>query len=242
MYKEICFILQRPYINQSAMSVKSNFSLHRTYIIFRTLGLRHLVITNSDGGEVVGMITRRDLMGFNLEERLDKARQNIGMFTETTRNVIRMNNVVDGFRGNLQPSTGVRAAGAGAGTRAGPVAPDIRYSDDSSRPVIMDGLDPLHGPARSTADIHASDSRASSQNRDSTIHEIYPSSTAPDDVRVQSPLGGVLSPSQLHITTPDEVTPSTAAHRDGQQDDAPLIDIGVGTMGADTNSDVQPNL
>ena len=66
------------------MTVRSNFSLHRTYIIFRTLGLRHLTVLNP-GGEVVGMITRRDLMGFNLEERLDKVQQNIGKFTAVAR-------------------------------------------------------------------------------------------------------------------------------------------------------------
>lgn len=69
------------------MSVKSNFSLHRTYIIFRSLGLRHLTITSVDGGQVVGMITRRDLMGFNLEEKLDKAPQNIGRFGAVAKTV-----------------------------------------------------------------------------------------------------------------------------------------------------------
>lgn len=67
------------------MTVRSNFSLHRTYIIFRTLGLRHLTVTELDGGEVVGMITRRDLMGFSLEEKLDKVGQNISVF-ETVEN------------------------------------------------------------------------------------------------------------------------------------------------------------
>ncbi|XP_067937986.1 chloride channel protein C-like [Watersipora subatra] len=75
----------RPYINQSAMTVKSNFSLHRTYIIFRSLSLRHLTVTSVDGGQVVGMITRRDLMGFNLEEKLDRAPQGLGKFATVAR-------------------------------------------------------------------------------------------------------------------------------------------------------------
>lgn len=57
------------YINDSALSVQSNFSLHRAYIIYRTLGLRHLTVVDRCN-RVVGMITRKDLMGFNLEEKI----------------------------------------------------------------------------------------------------------------------------------------------------------------------------
>lgn len=62
-------LLKEAYVNQSAVSVADKFSLHRTYIIFRTLGLRHLTVVNEDN-EVVGVITRKDLMGFNMEEKL----------------------------------------------------------------------------------------------------------------------------------------------------------------------------
>lgn len=61
--------LQEPYVNQSAMSVQRKFSLSRTYILFRTLGLRHLTVVNHHN-QVVGIITRKDLMGYNLEEQL----------------------------------------------------------------------------------------------------------------------------------------------------------------------------
>jgi len=47
------------------------FSLKRTYVIFRTLGLRHLTIVD-DRNVVKGIITRKDLMGFNLQERLSR--------------------------------------------------------------------------------------------------------------------------------------------------------------------------
>ena len=63
------YLLQEPYVNQSAVSIQSKFSLHRTYIIFRSLGLRHLTVVN-ECNQVVGVITRKDLMGFNMEEKI----------------------------------------------------------------------------------------------------------------------------------------------------------------------------
>ena len=67
-YKDI-YINLEPYINHSAPRIEENFSLHRTYIVFRTLGLRHLMVVDM-ASRVVGIITRKDLMGFNLEEKL----------------------------------------------------------------------------------------------------------------------------------------------------------------------------
>lgn len=67
-FKEVYIDLE-PYVNRSASRIDENFSLHRTYIVFRTLGLRHLMVVDS-ANRVVGIITRKDLMGFNLEERL----------------------------------------------------------------------------------------------------------------------------------------------------------------------------
>ncbi|XP_076448834.1 chloride channel protein C-like [Babylonia areolata] len=57
------------YINESALSIPERFSLQRTYVIFRTLGLRHLTVVSSHG-EVVGVVTRKDLMGFSIVEKL----------------------------------------------------------------------------------------------------------------------------------------------------------------------------
>lgn len=51
------------------MSVQAHFSLQRTYIIFRTLGLRHLTVVDRQN-RVVGVITRKDLMPFPPGERL----------------------------------------------------------------------------------------------------------------------------------------------------------------------------
>lgn len=63
------YVNLKPYINQSAMTVHANFSLQRTYNIFRTLGLRHLTVVDLRN-RVVGIITRKDLMAFRLEEKL----------------------------------------------------------------------------------------------------------------------------------------------------------------------------
>ena len=103
----------RPFVNSSAMSVHTRFSLHRTYNIFRSLGLRHLVVVDDNykvagiiiiiiiieykvagiiiiiiiieykvagiiiimiiiiiNYKVAGIITRKDLMGFAIEEKL----------------------------------------------------------------------------------------------------------------------------------------------------------------------------
>ena len=58
-----------PFVNTSIMTVHTRFSLHRTYNIFRRLGLRHLVVVDDDF-KVAGIITRKDLMGFAIEEKL----------------------------------------------------------------------------------------------------------------------------------------------------------------------------
>ncbi|CAH3018540.1 unnamed protein product [Porites evermanni] len=66
------FINLSPYVNHSAPTVQDTFSLHRTYIIFRTLGLRHLTVVD-ERNRVRGIITRKDLMGFQMEKRIRKS-------------------------------------------------------------------------------------------------------------------------------------------------------------------------
>lgn len=46
-----------------------DYSLHRTYQIFRTLGLRHLVVIDIHN-QVVGIITRQDLLPFYIQKRI----------------------------------------------------------------------------------------------------------------------------------------------------------------------------
>ena len=60
---------QEPYINMSAPKIDEDYSLHRTYQLFRTLGLRHLTVTDIRN-RVVGMITRKDLLPYNMQEKL----------------------------------------------------------------------------------------------------------------------------------------------------------------------------
>ncbi|XP_060587255.1 chloride channel protein C-like isoform X2 [Ruditapes philippinarum] len=67
-YKDLVIDLN-PYINQSALAIPEKFSLKRTYVIFRTLGLRHLAVIDNTN-ILKGLITRKDLMGFSLQERL----------------------------------------------------------------------------------------------------------------------------------------------------------------------------
>ena len=53
------------------MCIPERFSLYRTYIIFRSLGLRHLVVIDKSNS-VVGMVTRKDLMDFNLVDKISQ--------------------------------------------------------------------------------------------------------------------------------------------------------------------------
>jgi CBS-domain-containing membrane protein len=56
-------------------------SLERAYILFRNMGLRHLVVVD-EHNRVRGIVTRKDLLGFKLDEavgrslrRVESARQ-----------------------------------------------------------------------------------------------------------------------------------------------------------------------
>lgn len=61
----------RPYINTSAAAIQESFSVERTYVVFRTLGLRHLVVVDRHN-HVKGIVTRKDLLGFRLDEAVEK--------------------------------------------------------------------------------------------------------------------------------------------------------------------------
>ena len=54
----------------SVPKVDQCYSLLRTYRLFRTLGLRQLVVIDIRN-RVVGIITRKDLMQFNMQEKLE---------------------------------------------------------------------------------------------------------------------------------------------------------------------------
>lgn len=74
MANNFCYLFQENYINRSAIHIEENYSLHRTYIIFRTLGLRHLIVCDA-ANRIVGIISRKDLMGFALEEKLEQRKR-----------------------------------------------------------------------------------------------------------------------------------------------------------------------
>eukprot|EP00667_Euglena_gracilis_P001858 EG_transcript_1859 len=61
-----------PYMNCSPYTVADTFSLSEAYLLFRTMGLRHLLVVN--GHDVVGIITRKDLLGQNIQECLELGR------------------------------------------------------------------------------------------------------------------------------------------------------------------------
>jgi len=64
--------VQEPFVNQSAPCVPEKFSLYRTFVMFRTLGLRHLIVVDS-ANSIVGLISRKNLIGGALEDKLQQA-------------------------------------------------------------------------------------------------------------------------------------------------------------------------
>ena len=62
------------YMNTSAFIVPDGFSVERVYLLFRTMGLRHLVVVDKSN-HVKGIVTRKDLLGFRLDEALTRATQ-----------------------------------------------------------------------------------------------------------------------------------------------------------------------
>lgn len=58
----------RPYIDHSFFSISHKASVNRAYRLFRTMGLRHLVVINDDH-RPVGMLTRHDITHKSLESK-----------------------------------------------------------------------------------------------------------------------------------------------------------------------------
>jgi len=61
------YIDMTPYMNPDPYVIRQKATLTRVYTLFRTMGLRHLVVVNKHNN-VVGMITRKDMV--NLDEKL----------------------------------------------------------------------------------------------------------------------------------------------------------------------------
>jgi len=64
-----CWLDLRPYADTAPFTVQDCCSIQRSYRIFRTLGLRHLVVVDAKNW-VVGVITRKDLDEATLDEKL----------------------------------------------------------------------------------------------------------------------------------------------------------------------------
>ncbi|KAK9853352.1 hypothetical protein WJX84_009701 [Apatococcus fuscideae] len=67
-----------PYVNTSAPSVQSSFSVERAHMLFRSLGLRHLTVVDAHN-RVRGIITRKDLLGYKLDEAWDRVDGNVSL-------------------------------------------------------------------------------------------------------------------------------------------------------------------
>ena len=68
----LLFCVQEPFVNQSAPCIPEKFSLYRTFVMFRTLGLRHLIVVDS-ANRIVGLISRKDLIGDAFERNIQQA-------------------------------------------------------------------------------------------------------------------------------------------------------------------------
>lgn len=68
-----CWLDLRPYANTAPYTINESASIERTYRLFRTLGLRFLCVTNYNN-QVVGIITRKDLVHDSLENCLLRGR------------------------------------------------------------------------------------------------------------------------------------------------------------------------
>ena len=79
-----CLLDLRPYANTAPYTVNETASIQRTYRLFRTLGLRFLCVVNHSN-QVVGIITRKDLLPDSLSHSLLRGRNahhmDVGHFT-----------------------------------------------------------------------------------------------------------------------------------------------------------------
>jgi len=92
-----------PYMNQTPYLIQSLSPLSRVYRLFRTMGMRHLVVVDSTN-KVVGMITRTDLC--NLEYIVEKRKS--GQHNAVGTNTVHMHDSV--FFGAQNTSIGERVS------------------------------------------------------------------------------------------------------------------------------------
>lgn len=81
-----CWLDLRPYANTAPYTINETASIQRTYRLFRTLGLRFLCVVNHTN-QVVGIITRKDLLPGSLSDSLLRGR-NAHNIDEEDREII----------------------------------------------------------------------------------------------------------------------------------------------------------
>ena len=71
--------------NCSYSALPDNFSLHRAYLLLRTLGMRQIILLD-DSNQPSGILTRKDLMGFAVEAKLQESVSRRDSDSDGTRN------------------------------------------------------------------------------------------------------------------------------------------------------------
>ena len=115
---------QESFINISVPKIDKDYSLYRTYVIFRTLGLRHLVVVDVHN-RVVGLITRKDLMPFKMQERLETLLEQDG--DEPTPSAVLQRRTSD-----IAAASAAATAAAAAGSTAGDKLLSNSHADSQS--------------------------------------------------------------------------------------------------------------
>ncbi|KAJ7547275.1 hypothetical protein O6H91_08G078100 [Diphasiastrum complanatum] len=72
--KKVLALDLRPFMNRAPITVRRECSAQRVYHIFRTLGLRHLCVTDSHN-RVIGIITRKDIAMAQKQAYVSKSRK-----------------------------------------------------------------------------------------------------------------------------------------------------------------------
>merc|ERR1712139_322443 len=76
-----------PYTDRTALSVQKDATLRRAFALFRTLGLRHLPVVNSDGS-LCGILTRKELILGPATKPPDTGWVAVGRDTDTERSAV----------------------------------------------------------------------------------------------------------------------------------------------------------
>lgn len=63
-------------VDTSAVTVRANFPIQRAFIIFRSLGLRHMTVVDSRNCPV-GMVTRKELLGMHIEHGIHSSHHDV---------------------------------------------------------------------------------------------------------------------------------------------------------------------